>query len=107
MSCAANVTYVHVHTRFYPPAVSFPSVSLTQMACFEVQAAQFVELTSIPSPNKLRRFGSIKPARLSIAKGCMEDGCDRRPRYGYKDSKKPAYCARHRHVLETMYCCCR
>lgn len=35
----------------------------------------------------------------SSGKGCKDAGCDRRPIYAYKGSKKAAYCARHRWAL--------
>lgn len=30
------------------------------------------------------------------SKGCQAEGCDKRPIYAYKGSKKAAYCAKHR-----------
>eukprot|EP00752_Nemacystus_decipiens_P008705 g7769.t1 len=43
-----------------------------------------------------RRFSDLRPFKLSKKIKCMEDGCDSRPRYGYKGGKKPVYCATHR-----------
>ncbi|CAM9569593.1 unnamed protein product, partial [Ectocarpus sp. 13 AM-2016] len=45
----------------------------------------------------------------SSGRGCKEDGCDRRPIYAYKGSKKAAYCARHRlaGMIDTRHPLCK
>lgn len=47
-------------------------------------------------PRRVTAPKTTKPKPPSTAKGCTEEGCDRRPIYAYKGKKKPAYCARHR-----------
>ncbi|CAM9293634.1 unnamed protein product, partial [Hapterophycus canaliculatus] len=56
-----------------------------------------------------RRRSASTGSATGTGRGCKEDGCDRRPIYAYKGSKKAAYCARHRLVgmIDTRHPLCK
>lgn len=49
------------------------------------------------SPTK--PFGRLSDSTPAGSSTCMEEGCDQRSRYVYKDRKEPAYCAKHRYYV--------
>ncbi|CAM9103166.1 unnamed protein product [Ectocarpus sp. 6 AP-2014] len=61
-------------------------------------------------PQQRRRAATAATSSApSSGRGCKEDGCDRRPIYAYKGSKKAAYCARHRltGMIDTRHPLCK